>query len=133
MPFLGFWIFIRPRVGLLWTGDQLVAKTSTDTEQHNTQTKTNIHAPGGIWTRYPSNQAVKTYALDRAATRTGRFIYLRNERSSTIPLRLDGLQTIMADGGGGPSGNPTIPVFVSRRWSWAGCLGRGAIALIDIG
>jgi hypothetical protein len=45
-------------VGLLWTSDQLVAETST--WQHTQQT--HIQAPGGI----------RTHALDRAATGTGR-------------------------------------------------------------
>jgi hypothetical protein len=34
LPFWGFNL-IRPVVELLWTSDQLVAKASTDTGQHN--------------------------------------------------------------------------------------------------
>jgi hypothetical protein len=38
--------------------DQLLAEASTYTGQHNIQTQeTDIHAPSGIRTRYPSNQA----------------------------------------------------------------------------
>jgi hypothetical protein len=49
---------IRHTVGLLWTGDQPVAEASTHTVQHNIYTQeTNIHAPSGIRTRNPSNQA----------------------------------------------------------------------------
>jgi hypothetical protein len=48
--------------------DQPVAKASTYTGQHHTNTKTNIHAPSVIRTRDPSNQAAKTYDSDRAAT-----------------------------------------------------------------
>jgi hypothetical protein len=40
------------------------------TTQHR-NTKTNIHASKGIRTHDSSNQAAKTYALDRAATGTG--------------------------------------------------------------
>jgi hypothetical protein len=64
----------RRLVGLRWTGDQPVAETSACTGQHNTEIQRNIHAPNGIQTRNPSNQAAKTYALDRAATGTGYLI-----------------------------------------------------------
>jgi hypothetical protein len=59
---------IRLAIGLLWTSDQPVAKTSAYTGQHNTNrnTKTNIHASSGIGTHDPSNQAAKTYALQTA-------------------------------------------------------------------
>jgi hypothetical protein len=40
------------------------------TTQHR-NTKTNIHAPRGMRTHDPSNQAAKTYALDCVATGTG--------------------------------------------------------------
>jgi hypothetical protein len=58
-PFLGFLDHTyRHTVGLLWTSDQPVAEASTYTGQHNIYTQqTNIHAPSGIRTRDPSNQA----------------------------------------------------------------------------
>jgi hypothetical protein len=63
----------RHTVGLLWTNDQPVAETSAYTGQQNTQTQeTNIHAPNGIRTPDPSNQA----AVDCAATEIG-FTYLQ--------------------------------------------------------
>jgi hypothetical protein len=37
----------------------------------NRNTKTDIHAPSGIRTNGPRNQAAKTYALDRATTVIG--------------------------------------------------------------
>jgi hypothetical protein len=40
------------------------------TTQHR-NTKTDIHASNGIRSHYPSNQAAKTYALDREATGIG--------------------------------------------------------------
>jgi hypothetical protein len=49
---------------------QPFAKTSTNT-QHR-KTKTNIHALSGIRTHDHSDQAIKTYALDRVATETDR-------------------------------------------------------------
>jgi 1,2-phenylacetyl-CoA epoxidase PaaB subunit len=64
-------------MGLLWTSDQPIAKGSTYTGQHNTETytrrntKTNIHTSSEIRTHDPSNQTAKTYALDHAATGTG--------------------------------------------------------------
>jgi hypothetical protein len=67
----GFVIWLRGLVGLPWTSDQPVAKASSYTGQHNTEAETNIHASSGIRTHDPSNQAAKTYALDRAATGTG--------------------------------------------------------------
>jgi hypothetical protein len=66
----GFLILLRHAVGLPWTSNQLVAKASTYTAQHRS-TETNIHASSGIRTRDPSNQAAKTYALDREATGAG--------------------------------------------------------------
>jgi hypothetical protein len=44
-------------------------------EEHKTErnSKTNIHVPSGIRTHDPSNQAAKTYALDRAATGIGEY------------------------------------------------------------
>jgi len=53
-------------VGLLWTGDQLVAETST--WKHTTNSTENIHAFSGIQNHNPSNQET----LDRAATGIGR-------------------------------------------------------------
>jgi hypothetical protein len=44
----------RHTVGLLWTSDQPVAETSTYTGQHKRET---LHAPSGIRTRDPFNQA----------------------------------------------------------------------------
>jgi hypothetical protein len=62
--------------------DQLVAKASTDTGQHNLQTQeTNVHAPTGIRTRDPSNQAAKTYALDGAATGIGQYCIISLTKS----------------------------------------------------
>jgi hypothetical protein len=58
-------------VQLLLASDQPVAKAYTYTGQHNRNTKTNIHASSGIQSHNIINQAAKTYALDRAATRTG--------------------------------------------------------------
>jgi hypothetical protein len=49
---------IRHTAGILWTSDQPVSEASTYTGQHNIETQqTNIHAPSGIRTRDPSNQA----------------------------------------------------------------------------
>jgi hypothetical protein len=62
----GFLIFLRHLVGLLWTSDQ---SRRQGLDLH--RTKTNIHASSGIRTHDPSNQAAKTYALDRTATGTG--------------------------------------------------------------
>jgi hypothetical protein len=62
----GFVILLRNLVRLLWTSDQPVAKASTYTGQHNTETQRQTSS--GIRTYGPSNQADKTYALDRAAT-----------------------------------------------------------------
>jgi hypothetical protein len=62
----------RHGVGLLWTRDQFVVKSSTDTRQQNLYTQeTSIDALSSIRTRDPSNQVAKTYALDRAATGIG--------------------------------------------------------------
>ena len=62
-------------VGLLWTGDQLVAETST--WQHITLTKTNIHAPGGIRTHDLSKRAAADLHL-RPRGYWGRHYYLVN-------------------------------------------------------
>ena len=58
-------------VGLHWTSDQLVAETST--WQHITQ-QTNIHAPHpvGFEPTISASERPQAYALDRAATGTGR-------------------------------------------------------------
>jgi hypothetical protein len=46
-------------VGLRWTSDQSDAETSTG--QHRTlTTDSNIHAPGGIWTRNPGSKRPQT-------------------------------------------------------------------------
>jgi hypothetical protein len=45
------------------------------TTQHR-NTRTNTHASSGIRTHDPSNQAAKTYALDRAATANGQIIFI---------------------------------------------------------
>jgi hypothetical protein len=63
-------VSFRHAIGFDWTSDQPVAKASTYTAQHNTQT--NIHAPTAIRTHDHRNQAAKTHALDSAATGTGR-------------------------------------------------------------
>jgi hypothetical protein len=50
-------------------------------------TKANIHAPMGIQTRDPSNQKAKTYALDRATTRTVRKIKIQGLKLTFQKLR----------------------------------------------
>jgi hypothetical protein len=50
---------------LLWSSDQPVAKASTYTRQHNTNTKTNIHATSGIRTHDPRNQAADLRLIPR--------------------------------------------------------------------
>jgi hypothetical protein len=66
-PFSGFLDHTHTHihtVRILWTGDQPVAETSTYTGQHNIYTQqTNIHAPSGIRTRNPSNQAAADLRL----------------------------------------------------------------------
>jgi hypothetical protein len=69
----GFIIYFRHLVELVWTCDQPVAKASTHTGQHNTET--HIHASFGIQTHDPSNQTAKTYALDRADTGIDNFLF----------------------------------------------------------
>ena len=54
-------------VGLLWTSDQLVAETST--WQHSQQTSM---LPVGFEPTTSAGERLQTYALDRAATGTGR-------------------------------------------------------------
>jgi hypothetical protein len=62
--FLGHTQFKYNNVGLLWMNDQPVAQASTYTGQHNIETQeTNIHAPTGIRTRDPSNQAAADQRL----------------------------------------------------------------------
>ena len=58
-------------VGLLWTGDQLVEETSTC--QHTTL-KTDKHScpPMGFEPTISASERPQTYALDRAATGTGK-------------------------------------------------------------
>jgi hypothetical protein len=66
---------LTPEVGLLWTSDQLSQRLHRTTQHRNT--KTNMYASSGIRTHDPSNQSVKTYTLDSAATVTGyKHIYL---------------------------------------------------------
>ena len=48
-------------VGLLWTSDQLVAKTSI--QQHTTITRDNIHATGGIRTHNLSREVAADLRL----------------------------------------------------------------------
>jgi hypothetical protein len=91
---LGLFVFlnlIRHVAGLIWTSDQLFAKAfyrHRSTQHINT--KTNIHAPSAIRTRDPSNQASKTYALDRAATGIGQNTDLMfvKEAGNTQPQRV---------------------------------------------
>ena len=53
-------------VGLRWTSDQLVVKTSTDnTHTHNRQTSM---TPVGFEPKISAGERPQTYALDRAAT-----------------------------------------------------------------
>jgi hypothetical protein len=68
----GFVILLIHLVGLFWTIDQTVAKTSDYTSQQNTeaQRQTSMYRAGFE----PSNQVAKPYALDRAATGTGKEI-----------------------------------------------------------
>jgi hypothetical protein len=42
---------------------------------HNTQ-QTDFHIPGGIRTQISTGERPPTYALDRAVTRTGKFMYV---------------------------------------------------------
>jgi hypothetical protein len=58
-PDTSFIILLGHSAGFLWTSDQLVAKASTYTGQHNaeTQRQTNIHVSSRIRTHDPSNQA----------------------------------------------------------------------------
>jgi hypothetical protein len=53
-----------------WSARRKCLYLHRTTEHRNT--KTNIHASIGIRTHDPSNQAAKTYALDHAATGTGK-------------------------------------------------------------
>jgi hypothetical protein len=55
----------RHTVGLLWTSDQPIAEASTYTGQQYINKKTNIHAPSGIRTRDPNNQAAADLWLRR--------------------------------------------------------------------
>jgi hypothetical protein len=57
-------IQLTHKVGLLWTSDQPIADASTYTGQHNIEThETNIHAPSGIRTHDPCNQAAADLRL----------------------------------------------------------------------
>jgi hypothetical protein len=77
--FFGFLNMVRHVVGHIRTSDQLVTKACTDTRQQHTNIKANINSPSGIQTRNPSNQVTKTYALERAVTVTGLYIYSKEE------------------------------------------------------
>jgi hypothetical protein len=59
-------MLFRHSAGLLWTSDQPVTKASTDT-QHR-KTRTNRDDLSGIRAHDHCDQAIKTYASDRAAT-----------------------------------------------------------------
>jgi hypothetical protein len=58
-------------VGLLWTGDQPDAETST--WQHNTHNRKTSMSPAGIEPAIPASERPKTLAFNRAATGTGNF------------------------------------------------------------
>lgn len=51
-----------------------LCKASTSTGQHNTKTRTSIHALSAIRTHSPSIQAAEAHALDRVATVITRII-----------------------------------------------------------
>ena len=55
--------------GLLWTSDELVAETTT--WQHNTHSRQTSLPPLGFEPTISAGDRPQTYALDRAATRTG--------------------------------------------------------------
>ena len=57
-------------IGLLWTSDQPVAETST--WQHTTFTRQTSMPPAGFEPTISAGEQPQTYALDRAATGTGR-------------------------------------------------------------
>jgi hypothetical protein len=63
--------------------DQPLSKASTYTEQRR-NTKTNIHASSGIPTDEPSNNAAKTYTLERAATGTGKTYFYNNSSMNIV-------------------------------------------------
>ena len=71
-------------VGLLWTSDQLVAETST--WQHTTVT-TDKHSLVGFEPTISAGERAQTYALDGAATGTGR-IYMAMINSSLCLFRI---------------------------------------------
>jgi len=58
-------------VGLLWSSDQLVAKTSLYLTTHNTHKRQTSILPAGFEPSIPASQRLKTYALYRAATGNG--------------------------------------------------------------
>jgi hypothetical protein len=65
----GYVIFLRHLVELIWTSDQPVAKASTYTWQHDTETQRQTSMPrAGFESTIP---VTKIYALGRAATGTG--------------------------------------------------------------
>ena len=67
-------------VGLLWTSDRLVAETSAS--QHNTYYRY-PRSPVGFEPTTSAGQRLQTYALDRAATGIGIFLFYRVQYLST--------------------------------------------------
>ena len=68
----GFWITHNDApqsIGLLWTSDQLVAKTST--WQHNTHNRQMYMPPLGFEPTISAGERPQTYTLDRAVSGTG--------------------------------------------------------------
>jgi hypothetical protein len=57
-------------IELLWTNDQHDAESST--WQHTTLTTAKCHALAGFESTIPASERPQTYALDRAATGTGK-------------------------------------------------------------
>ena len=71
-------------VGLLWTSDQLDSEPLTDSTQHSQET--GIHAPGGIRTRKPSNQAVEDSCLRLGGHKDRPLLPIAHQMFYTIPL-----------------------------------------------
>jgi hypothetical protein len=71
-----FVILLRHLVCLLLTSDQPLAKASTYTGHYKAEAqRKKIHAWSVIRTHDPSNQATKTYVLDRSVTCTGLYTW----------------------------------------------------------
>ena len=68
-------------VGFLWSGDQLVADTST---WHNTHKGQTSMLPVGFEPTIPAGERPQTYALDRAATWTGYQLLILSESVNII-------------------------------------------------